>query len=254
MRARTIRVFQPPPQLPADCIPLYRRVEALCREGRLRSALNIVLDGLSEKPDDPGLLFVAAAVFLHHSSRTNRLNFAEPLTEEVIRDPRLDPLMTLCSSCQSSTWVSRDILMPRTTKLTVLNPVGLQCQVCGYVCCRDCLSAVPMSSENPEASTISKHCPGCGSEALGRPVMPTGRPQMQMDRFFPTGHGGVRAAGGPGTADWPRAHRHRQAREPRCARRPGQAHRVGCQSMARGSSRVGHHVRGEGCARAGASG
>ncbi|WP_156934929.1 hypothetical protein [Pseudonocardia spinosispora] len=149
-----------------DPIPgLYERLQELHRVGRERSALDLVVATLRR---DGRSAAAFEGVLLLCSGRTagSGSGVAEPITSEQLTNPYLAPVATECVSCQLH-WFSSHILT-LGQRMAVSNPIGLQCQVCRYTLCRDCLA--PNDRDCPE--------PGCGG-TLGTPVLPTGRPRRQ---------------------------------------------------------------------------
>ncbi|WP_394613971.1 hypothetical protein JNUCC0626_29330 [Lentzea sp. JNUCC 0626] len=139
---------------------LVEEVARLSEAGRPRQALDVVMRVLR---DDPRSADAHRCALMLCSARKARSNAADPITEEQLRDPLLDPVRTVCTSC-GTTWFSAHELVRDGSSLTVVNPVGLQCQTCRYTVCRTCL-------------TPDLRCPGldCAGE-LGTPVLATGLP------------------------------------------------------------------------------
>ncbi|MGH3382811.1 MAG: hypothetical protein ACRDP6_49610 [Actinoallomurus sp.] len=127
-----------------------------------------VLAHLRVHPSCREALYLAVGVF---RERTEQLNSPEPVTTLQRRSALLAPVATECSLCRD-TWYSKHIWFSGM-KITLTNPVGLQCQECRYTLCRDCLNR-----QQPyfEVSVAGGPCPtpGCGG-TLTTPVLPTGR-------------------------------------------------------------------------------
>jgi tetratricopeptide (TPR) repeat protein len=154
-------------------------VEELYGKGRYRTALDEVFKVLDKDPANEHAFRLA--IILVGTRRTQRVQAEEPLTDAYLLDRRLDPIFTVCSHCQSSTWVSptADSTDPHARSFT-WNPIGKQCQNCGYVVCRDCMRVDKHLGEG--YATLADHCPNCGQNALGVTVFATGRLPQQMAR------------------------------------------------------------------------
>jgi hypothetical protein len=163
--------YQPIPEL-------RETVDDLQAQGRLRSALNVVLQAIDAHPNHPEPLVLAMLVA--GVGRSERLQAVEPLSDAMLLDPRLDPIFTVCSQCESSWWVSTNCLLRQYAKMAVTSPIGLQCYNCGFVVCRECLRG--QTERSGEAGFISTQCPNCHASALGTPVYPTGRIPQQLAR------------------------------------------------------------------------
>ncbi|MWA15722.1 hypothetical protein [Streptomyces sp. BA2] len=173
-------------ELPADWDhdrPLERHVRELLTADRHRSALDEVLRHLRGDPESTTGLFMAQVTLMQ--SRTGRLTSPEPVTEQQASSALLAPVMTECSGCRG-VWCSNHALMfhgpGAATTLTVMNPLGLQCQDCRYTLCRECRNQRPQSYTAPVdmAEIVSQPCPapGCAGE-LTTPVLPTGRHDVE---------------------------------------------------------------------------
>lgn len=133
---------------------------------------------LRHQPGDPEALFLCAIVL--GASRTKHIVAAEPLGERYTNDLRLDPLCVACCKCET-TWFPSVVHFDvgPETQMNVTNPIGLQCQECGYTLCRDCLRKGSIGF----AMEVYLHrCPQCPGEQLRTPVMPTGREPCQFER------------------------------------------------------------------------
>jgi hypothetical protein len=149
--------------LPTAIEPVPGLVEDIKRlrdTGRPSAALDVVLRVLRDDSRSAGAYECA---LLLCSGRTARSQAAEPITEQQLRNPLLDPVRTVCTSCGSE-WFSHHELVHNTSALAVTNPLGLQCQVCRYTLCRNCFTA---DRECPQ--------PGCAG-VLDVPVLATGKP------------------------------------------------------------------------------
>ena len=156
---------------------LWDRVQKFRNQGKYRTALEEVLNVLAQKPDDEGTLRLAAATI--GGSRSEQLQAKEPIPSGMLGDTRLDPIFTQCSRCKNTQWISLNWMFDSGGHISVMSPVGLQCQECGYVMCRECLKTI-QNKFGLGYSTYSKICPNCGQSALGAPVFPTGRTSTQM--------------------------------------------------------------------------
>jgi hypothetical protein len=149
--------------LPATIEPvpgLIQDVKQLREADRPSAALQVVLQVLR---NDPRSADAYQCALLLCSGRTARSTATEPVTEDQLRDPLLDPIRTVCTSC-GNTWFSHHELIHNTSEIAVVNPIGLQCQLCRYTLCRTCLTADPRCPQ-----------PGCVG-VLGTPVLATGLP------------------------------------------------------------------------------
>jgi len=168
-------VFRPIP--PDKVTPgLAEQIRKLGEEGRLRTALDVLLPRLTDNPADQEALWLAMLTL--GFSRTQQVQALEPLGERFLLDRRLDPLFAVCSHCRITTWVPSNCLAP-AARLNVMNPGGMQCRNCGYVVCRNCFQSVHVAID---VDFLSQQCPNCGKMELGVPVYPTGRLPMQLDR------------------------------------------------------------------------
>ncbi|UUU43373.1 hypothetical protein [Streptomyces sp. NBC_00162] len=171
-----MRRFELPKQwepLPA----LRQTVEELLAGSRRRTALDEVLRHLRHAPESTDALFLALVVL--GQSRTELLESDEPLTDTQRVSALLAPVATECSNC-GVLWYSRHTVLNANgpTKLTIGNPIGLQCQNCRYTLCRNCLSKGVQSYTAPvDAPELpGRPCPNSGSHGqLTTPVLPTGR-------------------------------------------------------------------------------
>jgi hypothetical protein len=99
-------------------------------------------------------------------TRTPDPGIAEPITEQQFRNAYFAPIATECARCVK-VWYSGHVFdFSLYESVTVLNPMGQQCQVCRYTLCRDCFTSRDAHCPEPE----------CSGE-LGLPVLPTGRPR-----------------------------------------------------------------------------
>ena len=147
------------------------------QEGRDRSALHEIFQTLDQDPQSEAALRLA--VLLLGGSRSAQMQSVEPISQNDLIDRRLDPIYTMCSQCKNNMWISIN-WQHSAARMVVTNPIGLQCQDCGYVVCRECLNKTIKMSLGPE--TYPNRCPNCGKNTLGTPVYPTGRTGLQMER------------------------------------------------------------------------
>jgi hypothetical protein len=155
-----------------------RKIEELQRAGRYRTAIQEILKILDRDPGNQEALFLAAVVL--GAPRTQQITAAEPLTDALTYDRRLNPVWAVCQQCERS-WVPATVHLGSTFKgqLAVMNPVGQQCPNCGYTLCHECLKKIPTGFG---MSIYSHPCPqGCGVN-LSVPVHPTGRRNLQFSR------------------------------------------------------------------------
>jgi hypothetical protein len=156
--------------------PGLENIEELVKQGKLRSAMDGVLAALDHDPENEQALRLAMIIF-GAVPRTQQVNADEALGPNYWRDTRLDRIFAVCSRCRSKSWVPHECLL-EYAMVVARNPVGLQCQECGYVVCRVCLEELSGKSQN---SVVA--CPNCRKSALGKPVYPTGRNSLQLERF-----------------------------------------------------------------------
>jgi hypothetical protein len=151
--------------------------------GRYRTALDELLEILARKPGDQEALYYAALVL--SVGRTDELTAAEPWSRRYTFDRRLDPIFVVCCGCESREWVPNAVHLGLGLGLglagpkhvTLMNPMGLQCQRCGYTLCRDCLEERKIGVG---LAVYEHRCPHCPTEELSAPVVPTGRPPAQF--------------------------------------------------------------------------
>jgi hypothetical protein len=156
---------------------LTEKIQHLIGAGKYRSALDELFAILARNPADPEALTLALIVL--SASRTTQIQSAEPLGPRYLYDRRLDPLCAVCSQCGSS-WVASNVkFADLKTRLSMMNPVGLQCNNCSFTLCRKCLKSIYFGGG---MGVFNRSCPKCATETLGVPVYPTGRPPMQLGR------------------------------------------------------------------------
>jgi hypothetical protein len=149
-----------------DILPdLVEQVRQLRRSGRDRSALDLVLRVL-RRDGKSAAAFECALWLCAGRTPASVAATAEPITREQWANPYLAPVATECASCQLY-WYSNHIFAGGA-RMEIANPLGLQCQLCRYTLCRDCLP--PNNRDCPE--------PGCAG-TLDIPVLATGRPRGQ---------------------------------------------------------------------------
>lgn len=156
-----------------------RNIEDLQREGRYRTAIDEILLVLDRDPGNQEALFCAANIL--SLPRTHFLKATEPLSDKHTFDRRFNPLWAVCHKCERG-WVPSPVHLGSIfggAQLHITNPVGQQCQKCGYTLCHECLNLIPGGLGY---GVYSHQCPhGCGVE-LSVPVHPTGRKNMQFGR------------------------------------------------------------------------
>ncbi|MFC8400317.1 hypothetical protein ACFUKX_27405 [Streptomyces olivaceus] len=147
-----------------DPLPeLTDEVDRLWHEGRNKSALDVVLRSLRTEGRSAQAFGWALMLLRSGMRRTPDPGVVEPVTQEQIGNPYFAPVATECARC-TKFWYSAHA-QENFENLVLSNPIGLQCQVCRYSLCRNCLDS------------RNRNCPkeGCLGE-LGAPVLPTGRP------------------------------------------------------------------------------
>jgi hypothetical protein len=146
----------------------------LGESGGYRTALDEILRGLRQNPDDSFLLKVSTAIA--GASRTSNLAAAEPATLAQRASALLAPIATECSTCDRM-WYSKHWVRVPNDSITTINPIGLQCQTCRYTLCRRCLSSGKLSPDGriDEPKIVMGGCPKRGHGVLGTPVLATGR-------------------------------------------------------------------------------
>ena len=166
-----------PPDSPTN---LQDRIIRLAKSGMLRTALDEVLRGLRQDPDDFFLLHLGAAIA--GTGRTANQRATEPTTSAQRRSALLASVATECSSCRR-TWYSGHRLLSSPADFH-LNPAGLQCQKCRYTLCRDCLDNLKLVQGDPVDKPIAVigACPELGHGVLGTPVLATGRSDVTSIR------------------------------------------------------------------------
>jgi hypothetical protein len=158
---------------------LGRKIEELQRSGRYRTAIVEILKVLDRDRGNQEALFLAANLL--SASRTEQLTAAEPLSDALTFDQRLNPVWAVCQKCDRS-WVPNSVHLGSVfggAQLVITNPIGQQCPKCGYTLCHECLKQTPLGLG---MSIYSQPCPqGCGVD-LSLPVHPTGRKNVQFGR------------------------------------------------------------------------
>jgi hypothetical protein len=168
------RPFRPAAEVKGT--PALENIEKLVIQRKLRSAIDCVLATLDEDPENEQALRLAM-IILGAVSRTQQLNADEALGPKYWRDSRLDRIFAVCSRCRVRSWVPDECLL-EYANMVAKNPIGLQCQECGYVVCRACLEELSGKEQNSGPA-----CPSCHKYVLGKPVYPTGRNSLQLQRF-----------------------------------------------------------------------
>ena len=158
-------------RLPSTLTSQQKRIISLGESGRYGTALDEILRGLRQKPDDSFLLKAAMAVA--GARRTANLEAAEPATVTQRTSALLAPIATVCSSC-GGLWYSKH---RPASEVYLINTIGLQCQTCRYTLCRDCLISTRLSpADRIDRSTfVMGWCPERGHGRLSLPVLATGR-------------------------------------------------------------------------------
>ncbi|MBC9731068.1 hypothetical protein [Streptomyces sp. TRM68367] len=150
-----------------DPLPeLTDEVDRLWHEGRYESALDVILRFLRAEGRSAEAFHWALMLLGTGQRRTPDPRVVEPVTPQQYGNPYFAPIATECARCERLRfWYSGHALVEHAG-ISVVNPVGLQCQVCRYSLCRDCLDL------------RDRRCPdeGCHGE-LGAPVLPTGCPR-----------------------------------------------------------------------------
>lgn len=162
---------------------LQEVVEELHNQGQYRSVMDEIFKVLDTDPDSEHALRLAMIIL--GESRTQHLQAQEPLPLSYWHDRRLDPIFAVCSHCRTSAWVPTSCLIAEmSSSMAVANPVGQQCQNCGYVVCRNCFDKVRQGNSFIRRGIKLTHirCPNCGENAFDVPVYPTGRLPQQMAR------------------------------------------------------------------------
>lgn len=118
---------------------LLREVQSLVREGRFRSALDLLLPILDSNPGDEFALRLATIVV--DAARTKSTGYTAPreerLTSEYLNDPRLDPIFFQCERC-GKVWVDVLWMGGYDHVTTVRVPLGGYCPHCDKVICLEC--------------------------------------------------------------------------------------------------------------------
>jgi hypothetical protein len=155
---------------PQQAVPtLVDQVYELVKNGRRRTAMDEILRRLRHDPKNDQLLNLAIATL--DSSRTDVINSPEPATGLQRASALLAPIVTECYGCHDE-WYSKHNFLHPHMKLTIMNPRALQCQVCRYTLCRDCLRPAQRSP----VELLERPCPARGCHGmLTAPVLATGR-------------------------------------------------------------------------------
>jgi len=157
-----------PPDSPAS---QQQRITRLFKSGMHRTALDEILRGLRQDPDDFFLLKLGAAIA--GGSRTEIVRATEPVTRAQRDSALLAPVATECSSCRR-TWYSGHWALSGPV-VRHDNPAGLQCQKCRYTLCRYCLDDGESPDPIDSPQTVMGSCQVPGHGLLGTPVLATGR-------------------------------------------------------------------------------
>jgi hypothetical protein len=158
------RVFEMPEHW--EPVPeLHERMADLIGHGRFRTAMGELLDLLRQDPSN--VEATLQAIRVAYTSRTDLIKAKEPLTPDQRSSAILAPIATQCSLCDTF-WYSIHVLM-EFERFTVASPRGVQCPICRYTLCQECLAAAP-----PRGTALPCATPGCAGELQLR-VLPTGR-------------------------------------------------------------------------------
>lgn len=174
--------FRPQP-LKTSTPGLLNVIQKLSTQGRFRSALDILFEILDRSPNDAEALELAMIVISLVDTRTRELEALEPLTMRYRNDTRLDSIYAVCNRCQKS-WVPGECLfVEKYTQLSVFGKRDMQCPLCNYTLCVDCLpDCLPPDGGELGLQSLSQPCPNCQAGELTFPVYPTGRLPRQMPR------------------------------------------------------------------------
>jgi hypothetical protein len=155
-----------------DPLPeLTDEVDRLWHERRNKSALDVILRHLRTEGRSAPSFSRALALLRTRMSRNADPHDVEQVTARQFRNPYFAPIATECARC-TRFWYSGHVIAG-DADMVVSNPIGVQCPVCRYSLCRECLD--PHDPGCPDA--------GCRGE-LGVPVLPTGRPRgVPANRF-----------------------------------------------------------------------
>jgi hypothetical protein len=157
---------------------MTERMQQLSGQGKLRTALDVLLPILARDPHNQEALWYANLIVGMHG-RTTHLQAAEPLSNRYLFDTRLDSLYATCSRCHRSWMPGSTEVKQLYQKVSVTNAMGRQCTNCGYVVCRECASVEHLALD---LSLVSAQCSNCKKEALSPTVYPTGRLPLQLPR------------------------------------------------------------------------
>jgi|GEM_PF-1705893 len=154
-------------------------VEQLAKEGRYRSALDMLLPVLEQNPDHPHLNRLAASTIFLATSFFYATRAVEPLTEEYYYDRRLDRIFCQCDNCQS-TWApmpviyfAEDVRLGITAGTNAYG--GMYCSRCKKYFCADCIN------EKMPFDVAVMSCPNCKSDLETTPN-PNGRLSLQTEK------------------------------------------------------------------------
>lgn len=146
----------------------YEKVQTLEKDGRYFSAMKEIFKALDKNPNDTAALEVAQLI-LHLGSGPNAHKAIEPLTHEVINDPRLDKVFCQCDICKRF-WIINPILA-KAKRVHFINVIGVQCKKCNRVICKDCW----------KLGDDSYLCPVCSGVTM-RITKPNGRDPIQTPK------------------------------------------------------------------------
>ncbi|GAA4840480.1 hypothetical protein GCM10023201_33070 [Actinomycetospora corticicola] len=148
---------------------LIDRIQDLVTAGRYRTALDVLLAHLRRDAASVDALALAAVTM--SGSRTERVESPEPPMPIQENSALFAPITTVCSVCTGS-WFSTHTLH-RTEQWSIVNPIGLQCQVCRHTICKNCR---PWTANEG----LSRPCPEPGCKGtVTAPVLPTGRDDVE---------------------------------------------------------------------------
>ena len=146
-------------------------VGRLIRGGRYSSALDVLLASLRADGRSAEVFWWAVMMLSTAHLRTPDPHVAEPVTDQQRTNPYFAPVATECARC-ARFWYSSHLIRGHSG-MSVLNPIGVQCPVCRFSLCRECLPSQGRRCPDQECDGV-----------LGVPVLPTGRPRgMPANQF-----------------------------------------------------------------------
>lgn len=141
------------------------------QSGDWRGAFQIIFDTLDRSPEDEHVSRLAFGALSAGEQKIPR---------EILDDSRLDRFFCHCDLC-GSVWIPTGAAMAALMGASLeryipLNPIGIQCQSCRGVFCRDCYQTRGMTVV----------CPKCHSTDVGSPMEPNGRRARASHSSRPT--------------------------------------------------------------------